>query len=134
MEERFCNKFFITTYAGQKVEVLVQSIPEKKKTVATAMGCRTLALASLNDVFYSIEDISVQSNSLLWKKLQMKDTYVSVVKCHPEDSFDTKQGVIEVLNKLERKLNQKIRSRRKTLACELIAMAERCDSSYNFMI
>lgn len=127
-EERecICDSACIKLSCGLAVDIFVESYPQERKTIAKAINCRFLALASLNDIFHSVDEITIQSNSLLWKQLVMKNTFVSIAKCDEEDDFSVELGEMIAVQKLKDKLEEKISNRRKIMARELYAMAVRC--------
>ena len=126
------EKLNVILHLSDNLEVFVE-VEEKvdKKTgrtmvVAKAIDCENLMLESLTDVFHAITDMTIEDNSRLWANLLLKPVYVSVARCHPEDTYDFKKGVRVALMKLKEKLENKIMGRRYVLAKELYAMAIRC--------
>ena len=127
-EERecICNSARMKLSCGLVVDIFTESYPQEKKTIARAINCQYLAIASLNDIFHSVDEMTIQSNSLLWKQLLMKNTFVSIAKCDEEDEDNLELGEMIAIEKLKEKLDTKISNRRNIMARELYAMTVRC--------
>lgn len=111
---------------GIAMDITIETYPDRKMTVAKAEGCEDLARYSLNNIFRSIDEMTIQENSLLWKKLTMKRIYVAVARCLEPDVFNAEEGRGIAVKKLKDKLDEKVSNRRYTIAKELYAMAIRC--------
>ena len=98
---------------------------EKGKVAAIAEDCECLGLCSCDPAFHSLDWLHVEEGSRLDKDLSMNPVYVAVARCKEPDVFDVNQGKDIAVAKLEVKLKKAMAGRRKMLAKELRAMAER---------
>lgn len=115
--------------SGQTIFCNVFANEEKGRVRAVAVGCEELALEDIDTdkVFRSVCGIEIREGSLLGKNMLMSDSYVGTAKCAPGDVFDYEKGKVLAMDKLAAKLDAAIAGRRKTLARELRAMADRLE-------
>lgn len=115
--------------SGQTVFCNVFANPEKGRVRAVAVGCEELAMEHIDSdkYFRSIAEVNIQDGSLLAKNLLMNDSYVGTAQCAPGDAYDYGRGKLIAITKLRNKLDAAIIGRKKMLAKELRAMADRLE-------
>ena len=123
------NTCIIILKTGQQVLCNIFENKEKNRVRAVAVGCETLAYESFDNsnIFRAISDMEIAEGSRLEQNLFMEDSYVGTANLNPEDTYDYETGKKIAVAKLIAKLEKAIMGRRKMLARELRATADRLE-------
>lgn len=114
--ETLKRKMVLST--GQKVMVCYISKEKDRRTIAIVRDTAELASAHISksmDVYFPA---TIYSRRII-ERISMKDHYRAVAKCCPEDTWDTKEGIVVAEAKIRAKLEGAIK-KRKAYAAQLL--------------